>query len=58
MIITVCGAICSLNPSAVVTVLGRDIDTCIITWHEDTPEISKEDIKVEQERLRVIEDNK
>ena len=58
MIITVWGAICSLNPSAVVTVLGRDIDTCIITWHEDTPEISKEDIKVEQERLQVIEDNK
>ena len=47
-------AILKINPNAQVSVSGSDIDTCEITWHDGTPEISKEDIKammpvVEQE---------
>ena len=38
-------SILSLNPNAKVSVSGKDIDTCIITWHEGTSEISKADIK-------------
>ena len=47
-------AILKINPSAKVTVTGKDINTCEIEWLEDTTPISKEDIKamiptVEQE---------
>ena len=47
-------AILKINPNAQVSVSGSDIDTCEITWHDGTPEISKADIKtmmpiVEQE---------
>jgi hypothetical protein len=47
-------AILKINPNAQVSVTGSDIDTCEITWHDGTPEISKADIKammpvVEQE---------
>ena len=42
----------SLNPNAVVSVSGRDIDTCTITWHEGTVEIPKETIKA---KIEVIE---
>ena len=47
-------AILKINPSAKVTVTGKDINTCEIEWLENTTPISKEDIKamipiVEQE---------
>jgi hypothetical protein len=47
-------AIFKINPNAVVTVRGTDIDTCELEWQEETTPISKEDIKamipvVEQE---------
>ena len=47
-------AILKINPEAQVVVRGTDINTCEIEWHNNTPEISKEDIKamiptVEQE---------
>ena len=47
-------AILKINPSAKVTVTGKDINTCEIEWLEDTTPISKEDIEamiptVEQE---------
>jgi len=47
-------AILKINPNAQVSVSGSDIDTCEITWHDGTTEISKADIKamipvVEQE---------
>jgi len=47
-------AILKINPSAEVTVTGKDIDTCEIEWLNGTTPISKEDIKammpiVEQE---------
>ena len=32
---------------------GRDLDTCTITWTNDTPEISKADIKTEMDRLQI-----
>ena len=38
-------AIQKINPSAIVTVIGSDIDTCEIIWQENTTPISKEDIK-------------
>jgi transcriptional regulator NrdR family protein len=47
-------AILKINPNAEVIVKGTDIDTCEITWLENTTPISKEDIEamiptVEQE---------
>tara|TARA_Y100001951_G_scaffold64440_1_gene51644 strand:- start:762 stop:935 length:174 start_codon:yes stop_codon:yes gene_type:complete len=47
-----------LNPSAVVTVYGTDLDTCDIQWLEGTAPISKEDIKSEMDRQQAIEDAK
>jgi len=38
-------AIQKINPNAIVTVSGNDIDTCEIIWQENTTPISKEDIK-------------
>ena len=38
-------AILKINPNAVVTVSGSDINTCEIEWLEGTSEISKEEIK-------------
>tara|TARA_Y100000361_G_C11097362_1_gene309892 strand:- start:99 stop:383 length:285 start_codon:yes stop_codon:yes gene_type:complete len=38
-------AILKINPNAKVTVVGDDIDTCEIKWHDGTTPISKEEIK-------------
>jgi hypothetical protein len=38
-------AIMKINPNAEVTVDGDDINTCKITWHNGTLEISKADIE-------------
>jgi len=38
-------AILKINPNAVVTVSGTDINTCTIEWLEGTAEISKADIQ-------------
>jgi len=46
-------AILSLNPSANVSLSNDDLDTCEIIWMNDTPSISKEDIKTEMDRLEV-----
>ena len=40
-------AIKKINPNAVFTVRGGDIDTCEIEWLENTTPISKEDIKAQ-----------
>jgi len=47
-------AILKINPNAQFTIIGDDINTCEIKWHNGTAEISKSDIKskliiVEQE---------
>tara|TARA_R100000742_G_C4251112_1_gene69432 strand:- start:50 stop:322 length:273 start_codon:yes stop_codon:yes gene_type:complete len=38
-------AILKINPEAVVSVSGHDLDTCTIEWLEGTTEISKADIQ-------------
>ena len=38
-------AILKINPNAVVTVRGDDINTCEIEWHDGTTPISKADIE-------------
>ena len=38
-------AILKINPNAVVSIRGSDINTCEITWHEGTTPISKADIE-------------
>tara|TARA_R100000700_G_C3109205_1_gene102919 strand:+ start:417 stop:722 length:306 start_codon:yes stop_codon:yes gene_type:complete len=45
-------AILKINPNAVVTVRGSDINTCEIEWHDGTPEISKADIEAKMAELQ------
>ena len=40
-------AILKINPNAVVTVRGSDINTCEIEWHNGTTPISKADIQAQ-----------
>jgi len=52
-------AIRKINPNSEMNIVGKDIDTCTITWLEDTTPISKSDIKamiptVEQEEADAI----
>ena len=52
-------AIRKINPNSQMNIVGEDIDTCTITWLEDTTPISKADIKtkileVEQEETNEI----
>ena len=59
MIIKVIDAILSLNANAKVVVRNNtDIDNCEIEWLGETSEISKADIKAEQQKLQAIEDSK
>tara|TARA_R100000654_G_scaffold27619_1_gene51895 strand:+ start:412 stop:567 length:156 start_codon:yes stop_codon:yes gene_type:complete len=44
-------AILNINPNAIVTVIGDDLDTCEIQWLEGTQEISKTDIKEAMDKL-------
>ena len=46
-------SILKINPNAIVTVRGDDIDTCEIEWLENTTPISKEYIKVQ---IPIVED--
>ena len=42
----ICEAILKIKSDAQVTVVGNDINTCTITWHDDNPtNITKEQIK-------------
>jgi CBS-domain-containing membrane protein len=52
-------AILKINPNAKVSVSGEDINTCEITWHNETTPISKADIEamiptVEQEAADAV----
>ena len=40
-------AILKINPNAEVGVIGDDINTCEITWHDGTTPISKADIEAQ-----------
>ena len=59
-------AIRKINSDAIMVIEGEDIDTCKITWLEDTTPISKDDIKAqmtvveneENEKETDLENNK
>jgi hypothetical protein len=40
-------AIQKINPNAEISILGNDINTCEITWHNGTTPISKADIEAQ-----------
>ena len=44
-------AILKINPNAVVTVVGCNIDTCEIQWLEGTTPISKADIEAKMNKM-------
>ena len=50
-------AIQALNPSAIFTVRGDDVDTCELEWHDGTEEISRADIKTKAEELKSKHDS-
>ena len=45
-------AILKINPNAVVTVRGTDINTCEIEWHDGTTPIPKADIEAKMAELQ------
>jgi len=49
-------AILKINPNAVVTVRGSDINTCEIEWLEGTTPISKADIEAKMAELPTEEE--
>jgi hypothetical protein len=51
-------AILKINPNAVVTVRGEDINTCEIIWHEGTTPIPKADIEAKMAELPTEEEEK
>ena len=57
MTIQIIDAIKAINISAEVVVRGHDIDDCEIEWHNDTAEISKEDIKTKMTELETAYKN-
>ena len=57
MTIQITDAIKAINTSAEVVVIGHDIDDCTIQWHNDTAEISKEDIKTKMAELETAYKN-
>ena len=44
-------AILKINPNAVVSIRGSDINTCEITWHEGTTPIPKADIEAKMNEI-------
>ena len=56
MTIAIIDAITNINPVAECAVRGRDIDTCEIEWCNDTPAISRADIKTKLLELRAAYD--
>ena len=44
-------AIKKINPNAIVTIRGEDINTCEITWHNGTTPISKADIEAKMNEM-------
>jgi len=49
-------AILKINPNAVVTVNGEDINTCEIEWHNGTTPIPKADIEAKIAELPTAEE--
>jgi len=50
--------ILKINPNAVVTVIGEDINTCKIKWLENTTPISKADIEAKMVEVQADYDAK
>jgi hypothetical protein len=46
-------AIKAINPSAIISIKGNDLDTCEIEWLEGTSPISKADIQTKMDELQV-----
>ena len=44
-------AILKINPNAIVTIYGSDINTCKFIWHEGTTPISKADIEAKMAEM-------
>ena len=52
----ICEAILKIKSDAQVTVVGGDIDTCTITWHDVNPNsITKDQIKAKINELYHVE---
>ena len=51
-------AILKINPNAIVTVTGNDINTCEIIWHEGTTPISKAGIEAKIAELPTEEEER
>ena len=51
-------AIQKINPNAVVTVIGNDINTCEIEWHNGTTPIPKADIEAKMVEVQADYDAK
>jgi|11BtaG_2_1085332.scaffolds.fasta_scaffold15705_3 hypothetical protein len=51
-------AILEINPNAVVTVSGNDINTCEIEWLEGTTPISKADIETKMAEMPTEEEKR
>ena len=45
-------AILKINPNAEVVIIGEDINTCTIEWHNGTTPISKADIEAKMAELQ------
>tara|TARA_Y100001973_G_scaffold95116_1_gene148048 strand:- start:318 stop:596 length:279 start_codon:yes stop_codon:yes gene_type:complete len=51
----IANAILKIKPDAQVSIVGNDIDTCTITWHDDNPtNITKEQIKIKISQIAYI----
>ena len=51
-------SILKINPNAVVTVRGSDINTCVIEWHDGTTPIPKADIEAKMVEVQAEYDAK
>jgi hypothetical protein len=49
-------AILKINPNAVVSVRGDNINTCEIEWHNGTTPISKADIEAKMAEIPTVEE--
>ena len=51
----IANAILKIKPDAQVSIVGNNIDTCTITWHDDNPtNITKEQIKTKISEIAYI----
>jgi hypothetical protein len=51
-------AILKINPNAIVSIVGNDINTCKITWHNGTTPIPKADIQAKMVEVQAEYDAK